>query len=62
MNELPHGSSSKASDDAVAEISVSTDMVLRRGDRRLIIDSKKQLKKLMAYHLNTVLESLRNYW
>ena len=62
VNESTNGSTSETSEDAVEEASVSTDTDLRRGDRRLIINSKEQLKKFMADHLNTSLESLGINW
>ena len=34
----------------------------RRGDRRLIINSKQQLQKFMTDHLNASLESLNVDW
>ena len=62
VNESTNGTTSETSDVAVEEASVSTDTVLRRGDRRLIINSKEQLKKFMADHLNSSLESLSISW
>ena len=49
-------------DGAEAASSVSTDMVSRRGDRRIIINTKEQLKKFMTEHLSVPLESLAIDW
>ena len=62
VNESTNGTTSETSGVTVEEASVSPDTVLRRGDRRLIINSKEQLKKFMADHLNTSLESLSINW
>ena len=62
VNESTNGTTSGTSDVAMEEASVSTDTVLRRWDCRLIINSKEQLKKIMADHLNTSLEYLCIYW
>ena len=41
---------------------LASSAVPRRGDRRLIINTKDQLKKFMTDHLNVSLESLNIDW
>ena len=50
------------SGDDSSTSSASTDTVSRRGERRMIINTKKQLKEFLADNLNAYLESLANNW
>ena len=55
-------SETNCGDDSALTSSASTDTVSRRGDRCMIINTKKQLKKFMTDNLNASLESLAINW
>ena len=58
----PESPTTSETDGGETASSVSTDIVWRRGDRRMFIKSKEQLKKFMTDHLNVSPESLAIDW